>query len=204
MITKLENYWCSLQVTANDGDCISLVQATNVWIDHNELFNLDPAKQTNKDLYDGLVDVTTESQFITVSWNFFHDHHKCNLIGHSDKHDVDKDMTITFHHNLYRNIGSRTPSVRFATAHLYDNVYDNILESGINSRMGACLRIENNYFTNAQKVIALPEVAKKWEIFKYLVMCLWTAMGIWWSWVIVKQAFLMTIIWTILNTYIQS
>lgn len=79
------------KVKINDGDCIRVEDnATNLWIDHNEFYAEDPAKQKDKDLYDGLIDVTHTADHITISWNYFHDHWKSNLIGSSDTDNHDR------------------------------------------------------------------------------------------------------------------
>ena len=131
----------------HDGDLIHLQDTHNVWIDHCELFNEPPQTQTNKDLYDGLIDITHDSSNVTISWNFFHDHWKSNLIGSSDSDNFDR--TTTFHHNYYNNIASRVPSYRFGHGHVYDTYFLGVFISGVNSRMGAVLRVEGNVFENS-------------------------------------------------------
>jgi pectate lyase len=138
------------QILVNGGDCISLENATNVWIDHCEFFSEDPAIQTNIDLYDGLVDIKANSAFITISWNYFHDHHKTHLIGSSDTDNFDR--RITWHHNYYRNVRSRLPLYRYGTGHLVNNYFLNT-NGGASSRMGACLRIESNVYENVRSPI---------------------------------------------------
>ena len=90
------------QILVNSGDCIGIQgTSSNIWIDHCEFYNTDPSQQTNQDLYDGLIDAKNGSAYITISWCYFHDHHKCHLIGSSD---TDKgDRKITFHHNYYKD-----------------------------------------------------------------------------------------------------
>lgn len=134
------------QILTNGGDCIA-IQGTskNIWIDHCEFFSEDPKTQTNIDLYDGLVDVKNGSQYITISWCYFHDHHKCHLIGSSDTDTGDR--KITFHHNYYYNIKARLPLYRFGTAHMFNNYYYNCTDA-INTRMEACVYVEKNYFKN--------------------------------------------------------
>ena len=134
------------QILTNAGDCIC-IQGTskNIWIDHCEFFSEDPYVQTNQDLYDGLVDVKNGSQYITISWCYFHDHHKCHLIGSSDT-DVG-DRKITFHHNYYSHLKQRLPLYRFGTAHIFNNYFLNCVDA-INSRMEACVYVEKNYFEN--------------------------------------------------------
>ncbi|KIO19221.1 polysaccharide lyase family 1 protein [Tulasnella calospora MUT 4182] len=48
-------------------------------------------------------------------------------------------------------VGSRLPSLRFGTGHVYNNYYDDITIGGIDSRLGAQMLIENNVFVNAVK-----------------------------------------------------
>ncbi|EKO3627860.1 hypothetical protein [Vibrio metschnikovii] len=45
------------------------------------------------------------------------------------------------------------PLFRFGEGHIFNNYYKNMLESGINSRMAAVIRIENNVFENAKNPI---------------------------------------------------
>ncbi|WP_207425350.1 polysaccharide lyase family 1 protein [Pedobacter sp. SYSU D00535] len=133
------------QIIVNGGDCISISgSSSRIWVDHCEFYQQDPAVQTNQDLYDGLIDIKNTSQNITISWNYFHDHHKTHLVGSSDSDNYDR--RITFHHNYYKNTSARLPSYRFGSAHVYNNFYQGIKGSGINSRMGACVRVENNVF----------------------------------------------------------
>ncbi|PKL92869.1 MAG: hypothetical protein CVV21_00570 [Candidatus Goldiibacteriota bacterium HGW-Goldbacteria-1] len=140
------------QIIVNGGDCVSIQNTcTNIWVDHCEFYQQDPNVQTNQDLYDGLLDVKNNSNYITLSWNYFHDHHKCHLVGSSDSDNYDR--KITFHHNRYNNIKERMPSYRFGTGHVYNNYFYDVLSSGVNSRMEACLRVENNYFENSDDPI---------------------------------------------------
>jgi pectate lyase len=137
------------QVAVNDGDCVSIQGSSqNIWVDHCEFYNLDPATQPNQDLFDGLVDAKGSSQYITVSWNYFHDHHKCHLIGSSDTDVADRKMS--FHHNFYKNIKERVPSYRGGTAHVFNNYYQHVAGSGVNSRVGACLLVEKNVFEDVR------------------------------------------------------
>lgn len=140
------------QIIVNGGDCIGIQgSSARVWIDHCEFYNENPSTQTNQDLYDGLIDIKHTSQLITISWNYFHDNHKTHLIGSSDSDNSDR--KITFHHNHYKNIKSRLPLNRFGFAHVYNNYYNNIGSSGIDSRMGACVKIENNVFETVKSPI---------------------------------------------------
>ena len=88
--------------------------------------------------------------------NYIHDHYKASLVGHSDSNsneDTGK-LHITYHHNYFKNVGSRLPSLRFGTGHIFNNVYENIENSSVNVRMGAKALVENNFFRNANKPIS--------------------------------------------------
>jgi pectate lyase len=65
-----------------------MILGTRVWIDHNE-FESD--LDGGPDKYDGQCDIVRASDWITVSWNYFHDHWKSSLVGNSDTlRDVDQ------------------------------------------------------------------------------------------------------------------
>ncbi|KAL6595221.1 pectin lyase-like protein [Neocallimastix sp. 'constans'] len=134
-------------------DCINAQKSTNIWVDHCEFYN---DRNNGKDYYDGLIDFTHACDYITVSWCFLHDHYKASLVGHSDSNgseDTGK-LHITYHHNYFKNIGSRLPSLRFGTGHVFNNVYENIDSSSVNVRMGAQALVESNIFKNAKRPIS--------------------------------------------------
>src|SRR5690606_25385656 len=45
------------------------------------------------------------------------------------------------------------PLFRFGQAHVYNNYYRDVADTGINTRMGARIRIDNNYFENTKNPI---------------------------------------------------
>ncbi|MFW5985026.1 MAG: RICIN domain-containing protein [Halanaerobiaceae bacterium] len=131
-------------------DCIGIEgPANNIWIDHNELYN--DYDDVDKDYYDGLLDVKKDSEYITISWNYLHDSWKTSLVGSADSDDHNR--RITYHHNFFQNCNSRLPSYRHGEGHLFNNYYQDIHSTAINSRMGAELLIENNYFENVSNPI---------------------------------------------------
>ncbi|KFA61313.1 hypothetical protein S40285_05987 [Stachybotrys chlorohalonatus IBT 40285] len=134
-------------------DIISLDQATRVWIDHCDIGS--QGITGDKDYYDGLLDITHASDYVTVSWTKFHDHWKGSLIGHSDSNSGEDTghLRVTYHHNLFSNINSRLPSLRFGTGHFYSSCYENNPTSGINSRMGANVLVEHSSFINTRLAI---------------------------------------------------
>ncbi|CAJ2505689.1 Uu.00g130830.m01.CDS01 [Anthostomella pinea] len=136
------------EVLAEYGDAITIQASTNVWVDHCDLSsNLDH----DKDYYDGLCDVTHAADWVTISNTYFHDHWKASLVGHSDS-NADEDtghLIVTFANNHWYNINSRGPSYRFGTGHIYNSYYDGMIDSGINTRMGAQLLVESSVFEDS-------------------------------------------------------
>ena len=134
--------------TSNGGDAIGMESDVhNVWIDHNTLF----ASGGEDEGYDSLVDLKAGTNYVTVSYNTLRNSGRGGLVGSSDS-DLGNGP-VTYHHNLYENIDSRTPLLRGATAHIYNNYYLNLVESGINPRAGGKAKVDNNYFKNSKDVL---------------------------------------------------
>ena len=147
------------QVEVGDPDCIG-IQADKVsaktnwgghiWIDHCEFFNGDAA---NKDRYDGLLDCKNNVQWMTFSYNYFHDHDKSCLWGKSDSDVYENCRTISFHHNFFDQIkGSRLPLQRGGHVHYYNN-YMRGCEDGWDIRTGAVAYEEGCYFEDTKSPI---------------------------------------------------
>ncbi len=119
-------------------DNLSLRGATHVWIDHCT-FDDGPRPDHAEPVvmgrqmqrHDGLLDLSHQSNWVTVSWNHFHDHDKTSLVGGSDAHvdDAGK-LKITFHHNWYQRTKERTPRVRYGDVHVYNNLFEGSGEGG--------------------------------------------------------------------------
>ena len=130
-----------------DGDCIGIEgPASHVWVDHCELYNV--YQGAGVDDYDGLLDAKADCEYLTFSWNYLHDAWKASLMGFTDTDNFDR--KITYHHNRFENINSRLPLFRFGTGHVFNNYYKDIASTCVNPRVGACVKIENNYFENAR------------------------------------------------------
>lgn len=140
-----------VKASSGTGDAIHVEKSDHIWIDHNDLSS---DLSHGKDYYDGLIDITHAGDYITISWNYLHDHYKAVLIGHSD-HNAAEDtgkLHVTLHHNYFRNINSRTPSLRFGTGHVYDNYFVNG-STGVHSRMGAQMLVQNNVFSQVKRPV---------------------------------------------------
>jgi pectate lyase len=126
-------------------DAIHVETSDHVWIDHCDLSRCR----------DGLVDIKRGSDYVTVSWNHFHDHHKTCLLGHSDKPEIralDRGkLRVTYHHNYFDGSKTRHPRVRFAEGvHVFNNLYRDC-DYGVASVMDAAVLVEGNVFDRVSK-----------------------------------------------------
>jgi pectate lyase len=131
----------NIKFTNASDDSISVTNsAHHVWIDHNDFSNG----------FDGLLDIKRQSDFVTVSWNHFHDHSKTVLLGHSDTFTQDRGhLRVSYHHNFFDGTEQRHPRVRFGDpVHVFNNYYLNNGLYGVASTMDAGVLVEGNYFQN--------------------------------------------------------
>lgn len=133
---------------------------SNIWIDHNTFFtSMKECSGAGDSEFDGMLDFKKGANNITVSYNHLHDHHKMSLNGYTDTDSETADggtnpvRHITFHHNIFENIGSRAPLQRGGYSHMLNNLFSSIETSGINVRMGGYSLVEGNYFENVQNPV---------------------------------------------------
>ncbi|RKN45530.1 hypothetical protein D7223_17540 [Micromonospora endolithica] len=147
--------------TSNGGDAIGMESTVrNVWVDHVTL----EASGGESEGYDGLFDLKDNVQYVTLSYSILRNSGRGGLVGSSES-DTSNGY-ITYHHNRYENIDSRTPLLRGGIAHIYNNHYVNLRESGINSRAGARAKVENNYFKDSRDVLGTfyTDQAGYWQV----------------------------------------
>ncbi|MFF5341426.1 polysaccharide lyase family 1 protein [Streptomyces althioticus] len=134
--------------TSNGGDAIGMESdVRNVWVDHVTL----EASGGESEGYDGLFDMKDNTQYVTLSYSVLRNSGRGGLIGSSESDR--SNGYVTFHHNLYENIDSRAPLLRGGIAHMYNNHYKRLNDSGINSRAGARAKVDNNYFEDSKDVL---------------------------------------------------
>ncbi|MFJ4834984.1 polysaccharide lyase family 1 protein [Streptomyces sp. NPDC088747] len=147
--------------TSNGGDAIGMESGVrNVWVDHVDLL----ASGGESEGYDGLFDMKDNTQYVTLSYSTLRNSGRGGLIGSSES-DTSNGY-VTFNHNLYENIDSRTPLLRGGVAHVYNNYYVKLNESGINSRAGAKAKVDNNYFKDSKDVLGTfyTDAAGYWQV----------------------------------------
>ncbi|WP_406479235.1 polysaccharide lyase family 1 protein [Streptomyces sp. NBC_01615] len=155
-------------------DTLWLSGATHVWVDHitaSDKGHPDAGEPTyfgrNYLRHDGLLDITTGSDLVTVSWSRFADHDKAMLIGNSDAATGDRGrLRVTLHHNEFEGVVQRAPRVRFGQVHVYDNRYVVPADSEYRYSLGvsteSAVYAENNAFTTPSHV-EVADLVKSWN-----------------------------------------
>ncbi|KAG8705924.1 14-3-3 protein [Ceratobasidium sp. 395] len=131
------------KVLATYGDAIGVASSNRVWIDHVEVFS---DRDHDKDYYDGLIDITSGSYGVSVTYSYIHDHYKTSLVGASDDlESMDGALRVTYAFNKRSSLGSHCPSFRFGKGHVYNNHFTDV-DSAVNTWVGAKLLVQNNVF----------------------------------------------------------
>ena len=160
-------------------DALSIKGGQHVWVDHCEFSssltpkevdgvainfdshgfivdlegeNTTPGEKWKKDFYDGLLDISETSRFVSVSNSYFHDHWKACLCGGSnDKAESQpqgSQVRLTMYNNYFENIHSRQPLFRFGKAHIYSSYLKGADDesTGIEVRAESRVYVDNVYF----------------------------------------------------------
>lgn len=132
------------KIGIGEGDAINLKRSTNVWIDHCDLSS-DPADTMAG--YDGLVEITHASDWVTVSWSRFHDHKDTGLIGNLQDNALEDATKLhaTYHHNLFLKVNSG-PRVRYGTVHFFSNHLQQVTVNGVAAETMSTVLVEQNTF----------------------------------------------------------
>ncbi|MGP3912893.1 pectinesterase family protein [Nonomuraea sp. 10N515B] len=141
---------------SKDYDGVQMDGAHHVWIDHNHFTRTG----------DGLLDIRKDSDYVTVSWNVFSDHNKAVGIGWTPN-VVTK---VTLHHNWFRGIYQRNPSIdNTEAAHLYNNYLQDAGLYGTMIRGRGRIVVENSYFQSVPDPIvskdAISQVMQRGNVF---------------------------------------
>lgn len=123
-----------------------------------DIHNVVVTKCTVYDTGDGALDISNNTDYVTVSWCKFHytenapdpGHTFACLVGSSDKQTDDAaNLRVTFHHNWWTTgVKERMPRVRYGQVHVYNNYYSDLVYGGycVGVGCGSRIRVESNYF----------------------------------------------------------
>jgi pectate lyase len=134
--------------SSDNVDAIHIETSHQIWVDHCDLASNGP---TGTPAYDGLVDISDGSDFVTVSWTHYHDHGDTGLVGRSDSsaaatQDASKNH-VTYDHDRFSNVLTG-PRVRFGIIHVLNSFFENVANYGVASIDGASTKIESSVFQN--------------------------------------------------------
>lgn len=138
-------------------DGLTVDGSSNIWIDHCT-FTDSPASDPSGNDHDGQLDIKKGSHNVTVSFNYFTNHRKTALLGHSVNETGDTSITVTYYANWFDGTGSRHPRVRYGRVHLLNNLYTNITGYGVGVTCAAQVLLEGNYFENTPSPVLISQV----------------------------------------------
>lgn len=116
--------------------------ASHVWVDHCDIYGAP----------DGLIDITTGADFITVSWNRLRGAERMGLSGRNNDGNTDEGkINVTYHHNWFEDLHIRVPYAAWGKFHVFNNYYTNISGYGIGIAAGSRILSEHNYFDGAHR-----------------------------------------------------
>lgn len=142
--SKVHDGWVrNIDFTGGKDDAISIENgSTRIRIEHNTFANFG----------DGLIDIKTGSDSVTLAWNVFSDNKFTCLIGHADTATTDSGkLRVSIHHNWFNGTSEMNPRVRFGTVHLYNNLFTDNSGYGVASTQNAKIVLESNVFWNVKK-----------------------------------------------------
>lgn len=120
--------------------------AEHVWVHNNAFYvpKVNNPAESDKGEGDGAVDFRN-GEYMTLSYNYFEGYHKSSLVGSDD--DI-LQYHVTWHHNWWKNVQSRSPLCRQADMHIYNNLYDGQTSYCMSLRANSYVFSEYNTFVN--------------------------------------------------------
>lgn len=149
-------------VDVGGADLLTCTHTKHMWVDHCSFV----------DGMDGNLDITQQSDFVSVTWCTFaytdrsYDHMLSNLIGGSDLDADDNLLNVCFANCVWgEGVRSRTPMVRHGKIHLLNCLWQCAgCHYPINPHLYAEIRIEGCYFDRGvKKIFRSADDAKAWQ-----------------------------------------
>ena len=132
----------NITLTKGRTDGMSFRNCHHVWIDHCDL----------SDSYDGLLDFTVGSDYLTCSWTKLHNHNKVSITNSGTCHyeDYGKEH-VTFAHCWFDQNTQRNPRIGYGRMHIYNCYWTDISSYCIGFHSQAQVLSEHNYFTSTAR-----------------------------------------------------
>lgn len=129
----------NISLTKGRTDGMSFRHCHHVWVDHCDL----------SDSYDGLLDFTLASDYLTVSWTKIHNHDKVSIVNSGTCHyeDYGKEHA-TYAHCWFSDNVQRNPRIGYGKAHVYNCYWTNISSYCIGVHSQGQVLSEYNYFSS--------------------------------------------------------
>ena len=132
----------NITLTKGRIDGIAMRTCHHVWIDHCDLSNS----------YDGLLDFTVGSSYMTVSWTKLHHHDKVSITNSGTGHYEDYGRErVTFAHCWFADNVQRNPRIGYGLMHIYNCYWTDISSYCIGFHSQAQVLSEYNYFSSSAR-----------------------------------------------------
>ena len=133
----------NLEITGGT-DAIAARGTDHLWIDHVYTHNAS----------DGLIDLTKETDYYTVSWAHLKDHDKTMLLNGGSRVYVDRGkINGTINHNWFDGTNQRNPRAGFGKIHIFNDYNFKNGSYGIGFHTESLVYAEANYFEGVKKAI---------------------------------------------------
>ena len=154
--------------TRSDGDGISVLSSSNVWIDHVSMSRCA----------DGLIDVVNGSTAITVSNSHFTHHDHVMLFGASNDNPQDEVMQITVAFNHFgRGLVQRMPRCRYGFFHVVNNDYTHWIMYAIGGNKNPTIISQGNRFIAPDDPNAKEVTKREYTAYKDYKEWVWKSQG---------------------------
>ncbi len=112
-----------VDISGQTGDCIQIINESRDIVIFHCLFDSAGLMPFVEDVPDEQISVVWGSGDITISWCRFMNHDKVLLFGNGDApQELDRNIRVTFHHNIFENTGRRHPFLRWGQVDMYNNI----------------------------------------------------------------------------------
>lgn len=125
-------------------DAISARETNHIWLDHNYVHKAS----------DGLIDITLESDYYTISWTELANHDKTMLLNGGSRVYRDRGfLNGTVHHNWFNQTNQRNPRAGFGKIHIFNDYNYKNKSYGIGFHTESLVYAEANFFEGMDRAI---------------------------------------------------